>query len=253
MNQRKKAFTITELLVSVTILIILTTLGFYTYTENLVDARDSERTSDMAKISAALDLYKQKKWVLPNPWNSFNIQNNGTTVAKQWLLDENVLLSTLQNLPKDPYVDVSYRYSISANKQEYQVSATLENLDNPFALLQGSYKTVAKNVLPTITLAVSGTGNTEIAAGYGAGDTNRTKFVFDAGSHNLPYTFEDDYAAYTDGTSFTGILTDPTINFWQNSDYRSCTQIQEAGKSIGDGEYQIVNDSWVLTSSWCTF
>ncbi|USN59260.1 MAG: type II secretion system protein [Candidatus Peribacteria bacterium] len=61
MNQRKKAFTITELLVSVTILIILTTLGFYTYTENLVDARDSERTSDLAKISAALDLYKQKK------------------------------------------------------------------------------------------------------------------------------------------------------------------------------------------------
>jgi len=44
-------------------------------------------------------------------------------------------------------------------------------------------------------------------------------------------------------------LNDPLIEFYQNSDYRSCDEISEAGKSLGDGEYQIRDTDGVLTGT----
>jgi len=40
----------------------------------------------------------------------------------------------------------------------------------------------------------------------------------------------------------TTVLKNPNIAYRQNIDYRSCDEIYEDGKSIGDGIYQIRNE-----------
>ncbi len=60
----------------------------------------------------------------------------------------------------------------------------MENRGFPVAHVTGDYKTVSKNILPTLIVAVS-TGTGVI--------TNSGSFVFDNGSHNLAYEFEYPY------------------------------------------------------------
>jgi type II secretory pathway pseudopilin PulG len=250
MNLQKKAFTFVELIVSATILVILSAIWFYSYIDNIGDSRDSQRKSTFAKIETSLKEYKQSNWAYPNPWNSFNITNGANIVAKQWKLNKKVSLSTLDRLPVDPKNKVYYNYSVTNNKQEYEIAWTLENWDFPIALLTTSgYKTISKNILPTLSLALQTTSDTDITI-----STNKKLFIFDWNKHNLPYTFEDSFSPETDWTTFTELLSDAeqTETFWQNSDYETCPEIKNAWKSIWDWEYQVRDLNWELTNTWCT-
>ena len=252
MHTHKKitGFTLVELVVVATILVVLTSIGFYSYVWNLQDSRDSARKADIAKLSSALTLYHQKRGVFPNPGSSFNLLNNGVAVASQWKMDKSVPLSTIDSLVYDPKNENSYSYSITTNKQEFQIAGTLENGDNPKAILDGNYTSVSVDILPTIMLASDSTTDLEINAATWAGPSNRLLFIFNGWTHNIPYDF-DQQTASSDGTTFANLLSDPLIEYWQNSDYRTCTEIYEAWKSIGNGEYQILNSSGVLTWSGC--
>jgi len=253
--KQKWGFTLVELIVTATILVILTAVWFYSYSQSLVDTRDSVRTSDLADLTAKLKLYKQQRGAYPLPSDSFNILNRGILVAKQGQLSRSVALSTADSIQYDPYINIPYTYSITNNKQEFELSLTLENSDNNIAILGGTYKSVSKNVLPTITLALESTASIEInTASGGTADTN---FIFNKGAHNLPYTFDGDFAPYSDGTALTDLLLDGSIEYYQNSDYRTCNEIYEAGKSISNGvtneEYQILDGSGSLQDTNCTF
>lgn len=257
-NSSPKWFTLVELIVTATILVILSAVGFYSYTQNLVDARDSLRKSDVADLESRLKLYKQKRGAYPVPWNNFEIINSWVLVAQQWVMNNGVSLTTADTIPLDPYIKVPYFYSITNNKQQFEIALTLENADNPIAILEGDYKSVSKNTLPTITLALESTTPVEIQNGIGAGSTNRTAFIVNLGSYNLPYTFNEPYSPQNDsGISFDTILNDPTIEYWQNSDYRSCSEIYESGRSISNGsasqEYQILNSTGALVNTNCDF
>ena len=250
-------FTIVELVVAMTILLVLTGLGFYSYTQNVVDARDSVRVSDIASVSSQLKLYKKSRWAYPLPGDAFNILNRGRIVANQWLLNENVTLTTLDKIPYDPSLEIPYTYSTTRNKQEFQLALTLESEETWNALLEGDYKTVSKNVLPTIVIASPGWADREINDAVSWWSTNRQLFVFNSWYHNLPYTHDGGTAPYSDGTAFTDLLNDPNIKFWQNSDFRDCDEILESGKHISNiwvtEEYQILNASWSLSNTTCTF
>lgn len=256
-RKNRKWFTIVELVVAMTILLVLTGLWFYSYTQNVVDARDSVRVSDIASVTSQLKLYKKARWAYPLPWDSFNLLNNGRIVAIQWVLNENVTLTTLDKIPKDPSIGIPYSYSVTRNKQEFELALTLESSDTGTALLEWDYKTVSINVLPTIILAIPEWADREIHDWVWAWSANRQLFVFNKWYHNLPYTYEAWYAPYSDGTSFTDLLNDPNIEFWQNSDYRNCTEILESGKQISNAavaeEYQILNSSGALVNTTCTF
>ncbi len=248
-----KWFTIVELVVAMTILLVLTGLWFYSYTQNVVDARDSVRVSDLASVSSQLKLYKKARWAYPLPGDSFNILNRTRIVANQWVLNEDVTLTTLDKIPYDPSLEIPYIYSTTRNKQEFQLALTLESADTGHALLEWDYKTVSRNVLPTIVLAVQDWSSKEIWNG----NSNRNLFIFNKWYHNLPYSHEWDNQPTDDGTPFAQLIDDPNIRFWQNSDYRNCTEIFESGKHISDSwvqeQYQILDTSWVLVDTNCTF
>ena len=258
MKKNNKWFTFVELIVTSVILVILTTTWFYSYIWYLSEARDSERKSDLAKLSSSLKLYKQKRWAYPSPWNSFNITNSWWIVAYQWKLNNDVSLSTLDKIPLDPFVDTNYSYSVTKNKQEYQIALSYENWDFPIAWLEWDYKTVSKNVLPNIVLAYSWAADSsiEINESVWSWITNRNYFIFD-NWNNLAYSFEEPYDPYYDEVDLDTVMLSDTINFWQNNDYRSCSEIDDAWKSIFPSwtswEYQILWSSWALTNTWCTF
>ncbi len=58
---RPTGFTLVEIIVAATILVILTSIGFYAYTNNIADARDGVRKTDIASLESALNLYKREK------------------------------------------------------------------------------------------------------------------------------------------------------------------------------------------------
>lgn len=242
----KSGFTFVELIVATTILIILTTLWFYSYSQYMLDARDTERKSDFSSISSSLKLYKQKRWSLPLPWDNFSLTYNSIPVAIHWKMNSSVTLSTLEKLPQDPLMKIPYIYSITQNKQEYQLGTTFENNGNNIAYLEWNYKTVSRDNLPTIIMAIASTTSIEVTTW-----ANKDKFIFHNQGKNLPYDLET-WVPYADGTTFANLITDGGVELWQNSDYRSCTEIYEAWKSIGTWTYQIVNASGALANISCS-
>jgi len=255
----KKAFTFVELIVSTVIIIVLTSIWFISYVDFISDSRDAQRISDLSKVSSSLKIYKQKTGYYSLPGDAFYILNQGKQVAQQWKLNKKVFLNTLDKLPSDPKSDQYYSYAVTNNKQEYQLAATLENGETEIPLLEWNYKTVSKNILPTLILAIDSTEDVEIHDGVWMGTTNRNKFVFSDIEYNLPYTIESPYLPYNEGTDFFLNLSkaEELDSFWQNNDYRNCTEIFEAWKSISlddtPEEYQILSDTWSLINTLCSF
>ena len=260
MKNKKNAFTFIELIVVTTIIVILSWIWFSSYIGYIWESRDSQRKSDLGNISSALKIYKQKRWYYPTPWNNFNITFSGTTVAIQWLLNKNVHLNTLEKLPLDPKAEISYSYSITNNMQEFQIAWTIENDETETSIVNWNYKTISKNNLPTILLSTWASiwSNAEIQSGTTDWDINRNLFIYHNQRHNLPYDFNS-YEPINDWTDFDDLLNEMenTDDFWQNSDFRNCTEIEEWWKLLltqtwTTVEYQILSNTWVLVNTWCT-
>lgn len=251
----KKWFTLVELIVSTTILAVLTTIGFYTYTQYISDARDGVRKTDLATLNSELSLYKKQRWAYPYPWDYFELHNRWEAVAYQWYMNKNVSLSTAESIPLDPELQIPYMYSVTKNRQEHQIGLSIYNNDVPYAMVSGSYKSVSKNILPNILIASGASTAIEVNSAVGAWSTNRNWFMFNLWTHNLPYDFESGIPT-TDGTTFTNLLSEVSNDYWQNSDYRSCGEIDSAGKNItisgSTDEYQILSSTWSLIDTTCT-
>jgi type II secretory pathway pseudopilin PulG len=252
----KKAFTFVELIVATTIIVILAWIWFYSYSGLLWDSRDSQRKSDLSQVSSALKVYKQKRWYYAIPWDSFNLTFSGITVANQGFLNKNVHLNSLEKLPIDPKTKWYYVYSTTKNKQEFQLFLTLENEEESITLVGWDYKSVSKNLLPVIGIAQNQISWTNIEL---KDSSNKDYFIFDNQFHNLPYTIEDPYEPYSDWTPFATLLaeSEEDDNFWQNTDFRNCTEIKEAWKLIipltsEEVEYQIITDTWALINTGCS-
>jgi len=56
----QKGFTLVELVVVVTIIAILGAIGYVSYSENIIDARDTQRQSDIDGLKIDLKSHKQK-------------------------------------------------------------------------------------------------------------------------------------------------------------------------------------------------
>ncbi len=72
----KKAFTLVEMVVVVAILAILSLIGYVSYSDNVIGARDSQRTNDVEKLQIDLKGHKQKEGAYPTPVSPINITNS---------------------------------------------------------------------------------------------------------------------------------------------------------------------------------
>jgi len=152
-HKRIQAFTLTELVIIITILAILSTIAFVSYSNNISKTRDDRRQLDIDNIQIALSTFKSQNWYYPLPWDTFNITYSWSIVAKQWVLNTQVILSSLESIPTDPLDNNYYSYSVTTDQKQYQLAATLENDWEETILLSWDYQSVAKTILPNILLA----------------------------------------------------------------------------------------------------
>ena len=120
---KKRAFTLVELVVVITILAILGTIAFISLQWYSKSSRDSVRVSDLSTMKIWLELFNLDAGKFPLPTNWFEVTYSGSLVWTQWIFWETTSLnvSRLNKTPTDPLTDKKYTYSITKNKQEYQL------------------------------------------------------------------------------------------------------------------------------------
>lgn len=249
----KKAFTFTELIVWVTILAILWTVGFTHVASNISTSRDSVRGDDFAKLELYLSNYKEKNGVYPLPWEWFNITNNWKIVAVQWKMNDESILDAFEIMPVDPTTKNPYVYWVTSNRSAYQLATTLENDGIEKSLVIWNYNSVSKNVLPTIILAMTSEDWSSVEINDSDTDwaINRNAFVFNQSTQNRVYGITDSEEPVIWNLVFDELLAKAESEwYWQNHDYEDCEEIKDWGKYIWDGQYQaLVSD--VLTDVVC--
>ena len=124
----KKAFTLVELIVVITILAILWTIAFLSFQWYSRDARDSVRKSDISLIVTSLDLHETQVGEYPDPTNGIDITFSGGQIRNQWTIGDSVIrvLNKINEKPIDPLTSNEYTYSRLNTKKQYEVATVLE-------------------------------------------------------------------------------------------------------------------------------
>ncbi|EKD30231.1 MAG: hypothetical protein ACD_78C00115G0015 [uncultured bacterium (gcode 4)] len=158
-NQKSKShnyqgFTLVELIVVITILIILGTIAFTRLTGFSGNARDSSRTSDFANIAKGLDIAYIKTGSYPNPDGSFSVTYSGGVLWTQGTIGDTVVNilgsagSKLSKKPTDPLTTAKeYTYSKLTHGNAYQLKTDWEWDSMAYIIPQ----TYASSGNPTLT------------------------------------------------------------------------------------------------------
>ena len=121
-----RAFTLVELIVVITIVWILSTVWFVSYSGYLTWARDSNRISQLTKLSDSLQVYSTSK-SLPLPDDNIQILASGSVVGYQWYVGVDVLETIdYTNGGKDPKDQSYFTYYLTKDRTSMQLLAFME-------------------------------------------------------------------------------------------------------------------------------
>ncbi len=145
MNMKnKKAFTLVELIVVISILAILWTIAFVSLQWYTRDARDSARISDMQNIEKWLELTLIKNGSFPVPDDKIDISASGVIVSYQWYAWNNVLNTIWIHWDwVDPLDETYYTYVVNASLTKYQLLWYLESTENISYIKNNNFLTSA--------------------------------------------------------------------------------------------------------------
>lgn len=129
MKNNINAFTLVELIVVVTIIAVLSSVGFVAYTWYIDGVRDANRITQLSDLQDWMQLYTVTSR-LPLPDNSINITANGETYAYQWSLSEDIVsLIGYQEWGKDIENDIYPVYMLWENRRDFQLMTFLSEPD----------------------------------------------------------------------------------------------------------------------------
>ena len=142
--QNKKAFTLVELIVVITILAILWTIAFISLQWYSAQARDSKRVSDINNIKTSLELFSINSWKYPKPDNFVTVKYDTQDLWYQWTVWNQVSTNLSRNLnekPTDPLTEMPYVYSRTYGGNEYELLSIYESdlvsFNSPLPLGEG--------------------------------------------------------------------------------------------------------------------
>lgn len=127
-NKKNYWFTTSELLIVLSLLAILASISFFSFTWYSKDARDSARITDIKNINASLETFYFDAWFYPEPSNSSTITYSWAEVWKQGTFWDSAFknVRVLSSLPLDPYLDNEYSYSLLNDWIQMQLVWALE-------------------------------------------------------------------------------------------------------------------------------
>lgn len=153
MKNKKSWFSLIELLVVITVLIILGAIAYFSFHKYTTHTRDSVRITDIKTLKTSLELYHIQTWRFPKPDKSKNITFNFSTVVwEQWTVGQELIsrLSRINKIPLDPKYGNEYTYSLTENWLEYQIWTIIE-LDSLVAnqsFITNTYANTAPKTAP---------------------------------------------------------------------------------------------------------
>lgn len=125
-----KAFTLVEIIVAITIIVILSTVAFISYENYTSNARDSTKLLNVWHIKNSLELYYSKQLRYPTPDSVYG------TGQVDWV-DYNYIWYIWDNLIKLLNIDwinisdsTDYIYATTYDYKKYQIATVLENKDS---------------------------------------------------------------------------------------------------------------------------
>lgn len=123
----KRGFTLVELLVSITIIGILASIGLNTFTSAQIKSRDTKRKSALNQISRSLEMYFNDYKKYPDD------DGNGNLDGYAWNGSFQDAKGTIYmiKLPIDPTLGYSYFYASLDSGKKFQLYARLENSQDP--------------------------------------------------------------------------------------------------------------------------
>ncbi len=142
-KKQYKAFTLVELIVSITILAILGTLSFISYSRFTQNVRDSVRQADTHSINTSLALYEINNNTYPAPTDGHTVAYGSYPLWIEWSFwhDTRIQLKNVSWDFLDPKYEVPYTYSTTIDKKEYQLGAIYERTDIGSDILTSLQKT----------------------------------------------------------------------------------------------------------------
>ncbi|MDD3145260.1 MAG: prepilin-type N-terminal cleavage/methylation domain-containing protein [Candidatus Gracilibacteria bacterium] len=230
MKYFKRAFTLVELIVVITILSILGTIAFVSYGLYTSNARDSVRISDIENINKSLNIFNIEHGFFPEPDGPHFISYSGSIAWTQGYFGEDLLRKTqkLSKVPVDPLTGSNYAYSVTNNKKEVQFASILENhesvgFSNIFgggtaapgkelgtAYVRGNYNGKFVKVSTGSTVFILGVPSiltSDILSVDLQNIYSGKSFVYD-GYNNIPHTYNNTNLTLTGGFNFdTGTNT----------------------------------------------
>lgn len=129
MNKKNlPGFTLVELIVVITILAILWTIGFVSLQWFSINARDGTRVANISWIVRLMDYQKLKTWKYPRPDNSITITASGQTIWYQWSAEESVFIELWYSWDwVDPLDQTPYTYYTLENGSSMQILGLMES------------------------------------------------------------------------------------------------------------------------------
>ena len=127
-KQNNHAFTLLELIIVITILIILWIIVYISLNKYSEQTRDSARISDLSSIKTSLELFQIDSSKYPLPTNSIDITYSWALVWKQWTIWESLVknIDKLDKIPIDPLTNSQYTYSTTYARNEYEIAWLFE-------------------------------------------------------------------------------------------------------------------------------
>lgn len=107
-------FTLIELLVTITIVAVLSSVGFVTYARVQKNARISKRVQDLNAIHTAIELFKTSKGFYPINAGLFSCVNSLTGASE-------LSPDFMPAVPLDPIKDKCYKYQSDEEGIEYKI------------------------------------------------------------------------------------------------------------------------------------
>jgi prepilin-type N-terminal cleavage/methylation domain-containing protein len=209
-----RAFTLVELIVVITILAVLWTVGFISLQGFSKSARDSERTTDLVNISKAFEIQLSKGVTLPQPdANMLTITASGATIGYQGYAGPKTLsMIGMGGKNQDPLDNQYYTYTTNLAQSKYQILGLLEDSGNPSLALNeipgvetayaAAYTTrypLSKWASLGILIGTGTTLNQPIQESYNAGSFTGVDVVNTISTYSVLFASKDTLS----GTGFT--------------------------------------------------